>query len=194
MANNLQYLILDAEMGGRELKYSLLTVSFIVTDSSFQKLGELHLYVKPDDGIYIVNGEGMRVNGIDIAKHDEIAQPYKLAKPILYNFLRYHGSTERLTPVGHGVRGDIKHIQDKLISVGSWEQFCTYHYIDTSVVLQFLRACGKMPMQVDGSLEALAKYFKIYQKAGDDAQYHTAKFDAEINTYVFQQMIELGKK
>ena len=128
-------------MGGRELKYSLLTAYFLVTDSHFKKIGDLNLYLKPDDGDYIVSGQGMSVNKIDLIEHDKIAIPYKQAKPLLFDFLKRHSGKKRLTPVGHGVLGDIRHIKNSLISEGSWDQFCTYHYIDTSVVLQFLRAC-----------------------------------------------------
>lgn len=185
--NKLRYLILDAEMGGRELKYSLLTAYFIVTDDKFQKLGDLYLQVKSEDGVYIVSGQGMGVNQINLQEHDRVATSYKEAKPFLYDFLKKHSADCRLTPIGHGVMGDIKHIQDKLISVGSWEQFCTYHYIDTSVVLQFLRACGKMPLDTDGSVEALAEYFNITIE-GD---LHDARVDTMLTCKILEKFIEL---
>lgn len=183
----IRYLHMDCEMGGRELKYSLLTAYFMVTDSDFQKLGDLYLRVKPDDGTYIVSGQGMSVNKIDLIAHDKIAVPYKQAKPLLFNFLKSFGNV-KLTPVGHGVRGDIEHVQDKLISEGSWEQFCTYHYIDTSVVLQFLRACGKMPSDCDGSVSALAKYFGI-DIQGD---LHDASVDTKATCAVLKEFVKLG--
>jgi len=205
----IRYLHLDCEMGGRELKYSLLTSYFMVTDDNFNLLGELYLETKTDDGDYIVSGQGMGVNGINLQAHDKVALPYKMAKPLLFNFLKKmtdgvcNGVKApnflpcRLTPVGHGVRGDIEHVMDKLISRGSWEQFCTYHYIDTSVVLQFLRACGKMPMDCDGSVSALAKYFNVEPAAlaiaGGYANYHDARFDTKMQMAVYQKMIKLGR-
>ena len=120
-------------MGGRELNYSLLTAYFMVTDENFKILGELDLKVKPDDGVYILSGQGMAVNKINLQEHDKIALPYKQAKPLVYNFLKKHGEKNRLTPVGHGVKGDITHILDKICSEGSWEQFCTYHFIDRGI-------------------------------------------------------------
>jgi hypothetical protein len=181
---------MDNEMGGRELKYSLLTSYFMVTDESFNILGDLYLQVKPDDGVYIVSGQGMAVNGINLQEHDKIAIPYKLAKPLLYNFLKGQAGGEKLTPVGHGVRGDIEHVIDKLISEGSWEQFCTYHYIDTSVVLQFLRACGKMPMDVDGSVTALANYFYITIPE----KMHDARVDTITTCAILKKFVEIGKE
>jgi len=185
----IRYLHFDCEMGGRDLHYSLLTAYFMVTDDKFKVLGELCLSLKPDDDNYIVSGQGMSVNGINLQAHDKIALPYKQAKPLLFNFLKQQSNGSHLTPVGHGIRGDIDHVIDKLISRGSWEQFCTYHYIDTSVVLQFLRACDKMPHDTDGSVSALATYFGI-QIQGD---LHDAKVDTQLTAAVYQKMIELGK-
>jgi hypothetical protein len=199
----IKYLHLDCEMGGRDLKYSLLTAAFIVTTEDFNIQDRLYLEVKPDDGNYIVSGQGMSVNKIDLIHHDKVAVPYKEAKPLLYKFLRQHSAGIvngaitpnwmpcRLTPVGHGVKGDIAHLIDKLISEGSWEQFCTYHYMDTSVVLQYLRAIGKMPHDTDGSIQALAEYFGIHTPAV--AKWHDAMFDTEMTMQVFQKMVELGK-
>jgi hypothetical protein len=197
----MKYLHLDCEMGGRELKYSLLTAYFMVTDDKFKVLGDLYLEVKPDDGDYVVSGQGMGVNKINLQEHDKVAIPYKEAKPLLYNFLRKHSAgivngaaspnwmPIRLTPVGHGVKGDISHVILRLISEGSWEQFCTYHYIDTSVVLQYLRAIGKMPMDTEGSVTALAKYFDI-EVGGED---HDCRVDTFKTLGVFREFVRLGK-
>lgn len=182
-----RYLHIDCEMGGRELKYSLLTAYFLVTDDKFQTLSELYLQVKPDDGVYILNGQGMTINGINLQEHDKVALPYKQVKSNLFNFLKLNAGTGRLVPVGHGVRGDIEHIIDKLISEGSWEQFCTYHFIDTSVVLQFLRACGKLPLDMDGSVSALAKYFSI----DIDGDLHDARVDAKLTCEIFRKFIQV---
>lgn len=189
----IKYLHLDAEMGGRDLKFSLLTAYFRVTDQNFNTFGDLSLAVKPDDGVYIVSGQGMTVNKIDLAQHDKVAITYKEAKPLLYKFLsaQSNNGKDKLTPVGHGVRGDIDHVIDKLISTGSWEQHCTYHYIDTSVVLQFLRACGKLPMDIDGSVSGLADYFDLPKL--DHQKWHDAEFDTIMTMLVYQKMVDLGK-
>ncbi len=186
------FLHIDCEMGGRDLNYSLLTAYFMITDSQFNFIADLSLAVKPDDGNYMLSGQGMSVNKINIQSHDQVAIPYKTAKTVLYQFLQTHGKTERLVPVGHGVVGDIDHILKYLITEGSWHQFCTYHYIDTSVVLQFLRACGKMPMDQDGSVEALAKYFKL--NIGNIGKLHDAKTDTILTSNILKAMIELNNQ
>jgi len=185
------YLFMDCEMGGRELKYSLLTAYFRVTDANFKLIGDLYLEVKPDDDTYIVGGQGMSVNKIDLAKHDKSAITYKEAKPLLFKFLTDCGKKAgcRLTPVGHGIKGDMEHVLARLISQGSWEQFCTYHYQDTSVILQFLRACGKMDEDCDGSVSALADYFGIAINGPD----HDCRVDTMKTLGIFQKFIQIGK-
>lgn len=185
-----KYLSIDAEMGGRDLNFSLLTVGLVVLDNLFTVCDTLELFLKPDDGIYTVSGQGMSVNHINIAEHDAVAMPYKTAKPILFEFLRK--STDngkcRLVPLGHGVKGDISHVQSRLISEGSWHQFCSYHYIDTSVVLQFLRSCGKLPFDTDGSVESLARHFNIEVKSDS---LHNALYDAQLTAAIYKQMVNL---
>lgn len=191
--SKIKYLHLDAEMGGRELKYSLLTAYFMVTDADFNVIDKLYLYVKPDNGDYVVSGQGMSVNKIDLVQHDKIALPYKEAKTVLYKFLCKctDNGKNKLTPLGHGVRGDIAHVLDKLISEGSWEQHCTYHYIDTSVVLQFLRACGKLPLNIDGGVTGLVEYFQI--PILTKVAWHDAEFDTLMTMMVYKEMLNLGK-
>jgi hypothetical protein len=187
----IKYLFLDTECGGGGIKYSLLTVGLVVTDENFKVLDTLNLRVKPDDGYYIVSGQGMAVNKINLATHDKIATPYKQAKQALYAFLwrLSNSGKQKLTPVGHGVKGDMDHLFNCLISIGSWEQFCTYHYIDTSVVLQFLRAADLMPLDIDGSVEGIAKYFNI--PVGENL--HDALEDAFLTHSIYQRMLKIVK-
>ena len=81
------YLAIDTEHGGFHSDSTLLETYFGVFDQSWNQVDELHLFTKPDDGVYSVNGEAMGVNKIDIAKHDKEAQFYKDVKTPLYLFL-----------------------------------------------------------------------------------------------------------
>lgn len=194
ITNNFHYLVLDTESGSRHASSTLLTAYFLVIDTEFNAIGDLYLQLKPDgETHYIVDAQGLAVNKINLVEHDKVAITYKQAKPLLYDFLKKYSEFGRLTPLGHATKGDIRRITDNLISTGSWEQFCTYHFLDTSVILQYLRAIGKMPMDCDGSIEALTKYFGINQHAGDDAQFHDAKFDTQMTMRVFREMVRIGK-
>ena len=188
---NMNFLVLDTETGSRHASSTLLTAYFLVVSPEFKSLGELYFYLKPDNNEhYVVDAQGLAVNKIDIVEHDKVAITCKQAKSTLYDFLKEHSANgRRLTPLGHGVKGDIRRITDNLISIGSWDQFCTYHFIDTSVVLQYLRAINKIPMDGDGSVGAMAEYFNIKV----DGELHNAKTDAILTMRIFQKMVELGK-
>jgi hypothetical protein len=186
----MKYLVLDTESGSRHANSTLLTASFIVFDTDFNFQKKLNMFLKPEEGEhYIVDAQGMAVNKINLVEHHKLAVTNKQAKPYLFEFLKEHGSNERLVPVGHAVKGDIERIVNNLISRGSWEQFCTYHFIDTSVVLQFLRICGLMPMDCDGSIEALAAHFNIEHHG----PLHVSETDALITMEVLKAFADLVK-
>ena len=135
----LKYLHLDCEMGGLELQHSLLTAYFLITDDKFNKLDELYLRVKSDDGNYFISADGMEINKIDIVQHNKIAISYKQARPILYGFLHQHGIGEKLIPIGQGIRFDLGFIWQYLISREMWETFVSYRYIDICSIYKFLQ-------------------------------------------------------
>lgn len=186
----ISYLFMDCEMGGRELKYSLLTAYFLATDANFRKVGEFYIELKPDDGVYVLSGQGMSVNKINLQEHDKRAVAYKDAKGAFYAFLAVvYKKLGRLTPIGHGVKGDIEHVIDRLCSRGTWEQFCTYHYVDTSVWLQILRIHGKMPEDCDGSIKALHDdHFKLKVDGAD----HDCRVDTMKTLGVVKEFVRLG--
>lgn len=179
------YLFLDAEYGGLEKEnYSLLTIYLMMTDDSFNVIGDLSLFLKPDNGIYQVCASAMNVNKIDLVKHDTIAIPYKEGATKLYNWLKTmtdDGKTKTIV-VGHGIHGDIEWIVEHLITLGSWEKFTSYRKLDTSVVCQFLKACNLFPIDVSGSLTSLAKYFNVEV---DENKTHSADYDVKLTFKVF---------
>lgn len=197
----MKFCAIDTESGGRQTDCTLLTAYFLILDNNFNKIEDLYLELKPDGNApYIINAQGMGVNKINIVEHDRVAVPYKDAKPTLFNFLKRNSNGERLTPIGHAIKGDINRIISNLISEGSWEQFCTYHFIDTSVVLQFLRVCGKISENIDGSIESLVKYFNIKQYMENlphveksNLEFHDAKIDAEMTVEVLKKFVSIAR-
>ena len=188
------YVFLDCEMGSVDLEYSLLSVYLMATDKNLQSISSLELLVKPDDGKFIVCGEAMGVNKIDLYAHSLKAMTYKEGGTALYKWLnkitddfKLSGEMDKITPVGHGVYGDIKFIQKYLISRGSWENFMSYRTLDTSGVCQFLKACGRFPEEVSGSLISIAKYFGI---PVDENDCHSAKYDTELTYKVFMALVK----
>jgi len=171
-------------MGSVDLEYSLLSVYLMAIDDNFQQIDELNLLVMPDDGKFIVQGEAMGVNKIDLYAHSLKAKPYKEAGTILYQWLDKltNKGQIKFTPIGHGIVGDIKFITKYLISRGSWEKFVSYRTLDTSSVCQFLKSCDMFPETVSGSLVSLAQHFGI---EADENAAHNAKYDTELTFKVF---------
>jgi hypothetical protein len=184
------FLFTDAEMGGIGLEYSLLTAYFTITNSRFEIVDSLDLRLKPDDGIYKVNGEALSVNKIDLVEHDKIAMPYKKGGTELYNFLNVNKKDLRFIPVGHGVKGDISHYIDKLVSKGSWEHFVTCNVIDTCSTAQFLKVTGDIIKDQSISLQSLRTYFNI-QVDGDG---HSAKADTLVSIEVLKSLMKLVQR
>lgn len=186
----MKYIFLDCEMGSVDLEYSLLSVHIMATDGNFQKIDRLNLLVKPDDGKFVVNGEAMGVNRIDLYSHSLNALPYKESGTILFNWLKSlsDNGADKLIPVGHGAYGDIKFITKYLISRGSWEKFVSYRLLDTSSTCQFLKSCGMFPETVSGGLTSLAEYFNIPVNENNT---HTAAYDVELTYQVFMALRKL---
>ena len=187
----MNYLVFDTESGSRHANSTLLTAYFLIVDAEFQRIGDIYLQLKPEgNGHYIVDAQGLAVNKINLVEHDKVAITCKQAKPLLYDFLKKHAGLKRLTPIGHGTKGDIQRITDNLISEGSWEQFCTYHYVDTSVWLQILRIYGKMPDAGKGSIRDLHDDYFNLNVEGED---HDCRVDTWKTLGVVKEFVRLGK-
>lgn len=184
----IRYLPNDCETGGIGHDKSLLTAYFGVMDDKFQLLDELYLYVKPDDGIYTITAEALRVNGINLIEHENQAITYKEAGQKLYAFLSRHSANGqyKLLPLGHGVTFDVEFYCEKLISRNSWKHHCSYRLRDTSVLGNALIDAGRVPSSVSGSLGSWAQYFGVNM-----GTLHDAKTDALTSARVYQRQLEL---
>lgn len=185
---NSRYLFTDAEMGGIGLEKSLLSAFFLITDDKFNPIDSLELLTKPNDGVYNVTGEALRINKIDLPLHDLSAVTYNKAGTMLYNFLIKNSPKDKLIPVGHCIKGDILHYTDKLISEGSWEKFVSHNCLDTCVIAKYLQVVGKLP-EMSISLSNLKDYFKVVLPG----ESHNAKYDVEVSVVVLNEMMKLSK-
>lgn len=155
---------LDTETGGIGLDKSLLELGVLITDDELKPVGSSGIwYIKPDDGIYKCTAEALSINKINLVEHDKRAKPYKQVGKELYEYL--HNCSvclkEKLIPVGKNVDTDIQQVCDKLISRGSWENFCSYQKMDISSVVRFLQLQKKIPHLNKTSLSSLCDHFNI---------------------------------
>ena len=185
------FIALDVETGGIGTDYSLLSAYFLALDEKFNKIGDLYLYLKPDDGIYRVCGEALNVNRIDLKFHDTKAMIYRDAGTLLYKWLSKitdDGKT-RAYLLGHNVKGDRDKIVQFLLCRGSWEKFISHRLRDTQASAGFLVDSGILP-DLSCSLGSLVKYFGI---PFDENEMHDAKVDTEKTVEVYKALTGLMK-
>jgi len=182
-------LVLDTEHGGFVPNSTLLTAYFAVFNSAGDNIADLELFIKPDDGAYIVSPPAMKINQICLWEHDIKAISYTKAAEELRRFLFTHtlDGTYKLTPVGHNIAGDIKIIVDRLFKGRQtvWDHYCSYRKFDTGGLGMMAIRCGKLPA-MEASLKCLADYFNIKNE-----QEHDAKSDALTTMKVFYKLENL---
>lgn len=186
-------LALDVESGGIGEDKTLLEVFMAALSKDFNIVDELHIRVKPDDGVYHVTAQGLEVNKIDIVEHDKTAITYKEAGTKIYNFLNSNFNNdilnpkrEKFIPAGHGVAFDCRFLKKTVISEGSWDKYVSYRSLCTSSVARFLMVCGKLP-ELSGSLGSLVEYFQI-PRVGE---LHEAKTDVLMSIEVLKRLISI---
>ena len=172
------FLLLDTETGGLFPEASLLTAWFGIVRNN-KIIDELYLKLQPNDKIYKIQTSALKINGIDLAKHDENAITYKEAKTILFNFLNKNTESERLTCLGHGVQGDVQKVTSCLISEDNWYKFIRHNPIDTITISKFFISLGLLPDS--SNLASLKEFFKI------ESQLHDAKEDAIASWEIYKK-------
>ena len=183
-----RFLAFDCETGGLDDDRSLLTIYLVALDENFKTLGELDLKIKPDDdGPYKVDAQALSVNGINLIEHDKVAIPLKEAKRQLYDFLATHKpeGKGKLIPVGQNTWFDISCVQRHLMRKKVWDQFVSYHAIDTAGIALLMKILGKIPRDEKTRLERLAEMFNVPL-----VNAHEAKADTLATVRVFKAMLK----
>jgi DNA polymerase III alpha subunit (gram-positive type) len=172
-----KYIAFDCETGGITVDTSLLTAYFIVMNHKFEVLDTLDLKVKPNNKApYVVTAEALGINGINLVEHDKLAITESEAGGKLREFLwkNSENGKARLVPVGHNVGFDEDFIHVHLLNKKEYSKYCSYRKLDTSVVAQYLKAQGKLPESITGSLTSLMEHFGLkFQGRAHDADSDT---------------------
>jgi len=183
----MKILAFDCETGGLEPEdASLLSVYFQVLDDNLEPIDDLELFVKPDDGVYLINEGALRVNKIDLITHSAKAITYKEAGKQLKEFLAKHGSLrEKLIPFGHNVPFDIKFVLNYLVGKAYWNKYVSYHMLDTVTAAVLFKLAKKLKSNQKLSLVPLAENFGI-----DSSNAHDAKADIGMTVNVLKSMVK----
>jgi DNA polymerase III alpha subunit (gram-positive type) len=181
-----RYFLFDVETGGLSaVTTSLFTLYGLILDQNLDVLDKIDLKVKPNDGIYHVSAAALKINKIDIVKHDETALPEKEAATKLRDFLFRHTScgTTKLIPAGHNIgRLDIPMLE-RLVS--DYSALFVHRTLDTGSIGQFLQLIGVVPETNNGSLAQLSIHFGI-----DASKNHDAQGDVEMTHLLLKAAIK----
>ena len=182
-----RYFLFDTETGGLEAaKHSLLSFYGLILNENFDLLDSIDLMIKPDDGVYHVDIEALKVNKIDLIEHDKIAIPESRASEKLLDFLVKHfveNGSSKLIPAGHNIgRLDIP-MGERLIGFQKWNTLFVQRTMDTGTLGQILIAQGKIPETNKGSLVELCNHYGIKSEGA-----HNAKNDVEMCRWLLLEM------
>jgi len=189
-----KYIAIDTELGGLPPECSLLTAAFVVADESFNIVDSLEIKLK--HSTYTLTTEGMNVNKIDIFKHDEEAEEFKVCQDKIRRFLYKHGKrnpdllavpdvgVDYLIPVGLAVASDIA----RLKAAGFSLPCLSGQVRDLGVIAGFLRDSGLVHSGFPGSLEGMFKAL-LGDTLEKDPIFHTALGDAVASIRVYDQFV-----
>lgn len=193
------YFLFDCETGGIDpITDSLLTLYGLILTEDLEEVTSIDLAIKPDDGIYKLRAEAMKINKIDIVKHDAVACKETVAANKLQSFLavmrQYDsgGNAIQLIPAGHNPSLDINFTRQLLnkYSDGCYDLYLNRRVFDTGATARFLQATGRIPKGVNCSLIGLTKYYGV---TVDNTKLHNAQTDVEATLGVMRKMIETNK-
>lgn len=183
------YLPMDNETGGLQEGVSLLSTYMEVVDEDDKVIDSLELYVRPNNGLYKVEAQGLEVNKINLVEHDKIAITYSEAGQILFKFLKKNSNDGaiKLIPVGKNVAGDVRWLQEHLLGKKTMDKFVSYRVLDITGIAMALQIKGKLPSDIGLSLTSLVNHFGIIIPGA----LHEAKYDTQATMAVWKKMLEL---
>lgn len=184
------YLAMDNETGGLDDKTSLLSTYLEIIDDDFNIIDSLYLFVRPNDGLYVVEAGGLEVNKINIVEHDKIAISYSEAGQKLFKFLQKNSSDgkNRVIPLGKQITFDVDGVVRHLLGIKTWGKFVSHRMIDITGLAMSLQIKGRIPAGMSLSLTSLAEHFQITGIVGNP---HEAKYDVEVTKAVYRKMLDM---
>lgn len=181
----MKYFFHDFETGGYE-NSSILTFYGVVTDQNFNKIDDIELWIKPDNGLYMVEAQALRVNKIDLLAHDKEAQKESVCKDKIRAFIEHFagGGSEKLYMAGHNVYFDNRLLKDHFFP-DDFNKMFFRHNLDTGTLALLLKQVGKLPKDLEISLSNLATHYGLNALGA-----HESKTDVWLTIGVLKCMIK----
>jgi DNA polymerase-3 subunit epsilon/ribonuclease T len=178
----MSYLAVDCETTGLLQECQVLTAFFIILDENLNEIKSLDLKIRHN--LYNVQAKALEINHIDLVLHDKTSKDVTVSKLALEVFLKGY---KRLIPIGHNVVFDINMLKaNGIFSQEMCNTYLSYTNIDTCVIAQFLKSCGKIPHNTSISLSNLCKYFEV--KTIDGLILHNAECDIKMTVNLLKKM------
>lgn len=182
------YFFIDVETGGLSLDCSLLTFDGTLLDADLNPVASIALKMKPDDGLYRIQAEAMKVNKIDLLSHDKGAIPISEARRQLQAWIDHwiplgaKNPEERVVTVGQNVWYDIEFIQSTLYP--EWKKVFSRRVIDLQAISLLWKAAKIMPPKQRISLSEMVKYHNIDI---DVEKMHASDVDVQASIEIFKK-------
>ncbi|MBU1045460.1 MAG: 3'-5' exonuclease [Candidatus Omnitrophica bacterium] len=179
-------LIIDTETTGLSPRFNkILTVGLLSIDvepTHLKILNQNHIFIKHPH--YNTQAEAMKVNKIDLVKHELHAVHPQKACDQINTFIK--NNKLKTTPiVGHCIHFD-KGFLDALFQQGETESLLHTESEDTRSIWKNLQRRMLIPSHLRATLGTLAQHFDIdYKKA------HDALADCHITAKVYHQLLRL---
>jgi DNA polymerase III alpha subunit (gram-positive type) len=185
-----KYIAFDSESTGLDSNINnILTISFIILDKNLNEIDRLNLSIKHN--IYNVTIKALEVNKINLIKHHNESIDIITATNTLINFLKKNKNSYHLIPICHNCTHDISFIQNSgLLSKEQYNNYFSYNNIDTIVIAQYLKMCGKLPDKQSISLSSLSEYYGI---TNNSKLQHTCEYDTEMTIQLLKRFRDLEK-
>lgn len=158
-------------------------------------MSEVSYAIKAENGLYIVEAEGLAVNRINIVEHDKIATPIAEVKLRFKNDIckwNFGSAKQKITPIGHNVRFDVKFVKNHIMP--DWDNYFDRRQIDTAGIAKFLFLTGALPNLHSYKLSDIARSLGIEIK---EEELHTSKGDVDLTLAIlrkFKQIVRINKE
>jgi DNA polymerase III epsilon subunit-like protein len=172
-----KYIAFDCETSGVSETSNLLTISFLILDKDLIQKDSLNISLKQTSG-YNIYPEALQINRIDIIKHHQSSSDLQTSRKILLDFLNKNKGSYNLIPIGHNIAFDIRFIKSSgLLTDREYSNFISCNPVDTLIVAQFLKTCGKLNQKQSLSLINLCNHFKLDSCKNSE---HTSEYDIKM--------------
>ena len=177
----MRFLACDTETGGLDpSQHDLLTLHMKVLDENLEVLDQISVALKHP--VYRVSASALKVNNIDLVKHDQVAVPVEVAGNMLINFLGTHSRAEKLLFMAHNVPFDKGFIEATFGDL--MKPYLDYHTFDTVTLGVVEKILGTLGARQSLSLGKIADTLGL-----EKGEAHTAEGDVVTMVNYFKNFV-----